>query len=61
MIRELDSRQTPDGAVVVLRWNDETDSVELSIEPVGGQPLSTVVAPDRAADAFQHPYAYFPR
>lgn len=61
MIRELDSRRTPDGDQVVLTWNDETDSVELRLEPSQGPSVSTVVRRERAADAFRHPYAYLPR
>ena len=61
MIRELNSRQTQDGEVIVLMWNDETDSVELRVESSAGLAQSTVVRRERAADAFRHPYAYLPR
>ncbi len=61
MIRELDSRHTQDGERIVLTWNDETDSVELHVEPTTGAAQSTVVRGERAADAFRHPYAYLPR
>lgn len=61
MMRELDARTTPEGDVVVLRWNDETDSVELLVESPRGGTQHVAVEPQDAADAFQHPYAYLPR
>ena len=37
MHRELDSRITPEGDVIGLWWDDETDDVQLVIEPADGE------------------------
>ena len=58
MHRELDSRITPEGDAISLWWDDETDVVELVIEPVAGERCTVPVASDRARDAFWHPWAY---
>ena len=60
MLRELDSRTTPEGDAVALWWDDETDAVQLVLEPAGGPPCTVSVARDRAHDAFWHPWAYVP-
>ena len=60
MHRELDSRITPEGDVIGLWWDDETDVVDLVIEPVAGERCSVPVASERARDAFWHPWAYVP-
>ena len=44
MHRELDSRITPEGDVIGLWWDDETDVVQLVIEPAEGERCSVPVA-----------------
>jgi hypothetical protein len=60
MLRELDSRTTPEGDAVALWWDDETEAVQLVLEPAGGETCTVSVARDRAYDAFWHPWAYVP-
>jgi hypothetical protein len=60
MLRELDTRSTPEGDVVALWWDDETDVVQLVLEPADGDSFSVPVASERAHDAFWHPWAYVP-
>jgi hypothetical protein len=60
MLRELDNRTTPEGDVVAISWDDETGDVQLVFEAASGDTWSTPVAPERAADAFRHPWAYAP-
>jgi hypothetical protein len=60
MHRELDSRITPEGDVIGLWWDDETDVVLLVIEPADGERCSVAIASERAPDAFRHPWAYMP-
>ena len=50
MHRELDSRITPEGDVIGLWWDDETDVVLLVIEPAEGERCSVPVASERARD-----------
>lgn len=62
MIRELDSRTTDSGDLVSLVWNDATDSVELRVQRAAGtEPICLKVPPDRAREAFTHPYVYLPQ
>jgi hypothetical protein len=60
MLRELDSRMTPEGDAVAIWWDDETDDVQLVFEASSGDTWSIPVAPERTADAFRHPWAYAP-
>jgi hypothetical protein len=57
-IRELAARES-DGINVVLLWHPGSDEVTVSVEDVRiGGCFRLAVAPDRALDAFYHPYAY---
>jgi hypothetical protein len=60
MLRELDTRATPEGDTVALWWDDETGDVQLVMDTAAGESWSIAVAPERAADAFCHPWAYAP-
>ncbi len=56
--RELAARNS-DGVHVLLLWHprDNTLSVSVDDERVGDR-FQLAVAPDRALDAFYHPFAY---
>ena len=56
--RELASRES-DGIHVLLLWHPIENALTVSVEDsrVGGG-FQLAVAPDRALDAFYHPYAY---
>jgi hypothetical protein len=58
MPRELAQRST--GPVeITLYWDSGADEVMVElIDRGGGASFQLVVAPDRALDAFHHPYAY---
>ena len=58
--RELAQRQN--GALeVLLLWHAQNGLVELSVRDLAtGRGFHTEVAPDRAIDAFYHPYVYAP-
>jgi hypothetical protein len=57
-IRELAARES-DGINVVLLWHPSRDAVTVSVEDVRvGECFQLAVAPDRALDAFYHPFAY---
>ena len=56
--RELAVRES-DGVHVVLSWNPDDNALTVSVEDGRvGDRFSLAVAPDRALDAFYHPYAY---
>jgi hypothetical protein len=56
--RELAARHS-DGVHVVLLWYPRDDSVTVSVEDSrAGSRFQLAVAPDRALDAFNHPFAY---
>ena len=56
--RELASRES-DGVHVLLLWHPDEDAVSVTVEDVRvGDRLQIAVAPDRALDAFYHPFAY---
>ena len=56
--RELAARES-DGIHVVLLWHPAVNGVSVSVEDARfGDRLEFPVAPDRALDAFYHPYAY---
>jgi hypothetical protein len=58
MARELAHRST--GPVeITLYWDDHGDEVMVElIDRGGGASFKIFVEPDRALDAFHHPYAY---
>jgi hypothetical protein len=56
--RELAARET-DGINILLLWHPGSDALTVSVEDVRvGECFQLAVAPDRALDAFYHPYAY---
>jgi hypothetical protein len=58
--RELALRQSGTLQVLLL-WHAQNDLVELSVRDLStGRGFHTEVAPDRAIDAFYHPYVYAP-
>jgi hypothetical protein len=57
-IRELAARES-DGLHVFLLWHPREDAVTVSVEDAyAGDRFQLAVAPDRALDAFYHPFAY---
>jgi hypothetical protein len=58
LTRELAARES-DGIQVLLLWHPDENTLTVSVEDgrVGGR-FSLAVTPDRALDAFYHPYAY---
>ena len=57
-IRELAARER-DGINVLLLWHPRSNAVTVSVEDVRiGECFQVAVAPDRALDAFYHPFAY---
>lgn len=56
--RELAARES-DGLHVVLLWHPREDALTVSVEDDRlGDRFQLAVAPDRALDAFYHPFAY---
>ncbi len=56
--RELAVRDS-DGVHVVLLWHPAEDAVSVSVEDARvGDCFQIAVAPERALDAFYHPFAY---
>ena len=56
--RELAARET-DGIHVLLLWHPDENAVSVSVEDARlGDRFQIAVAPERALDAFYHPYAY---
>jgi hypothetical protein len=56
--RELAARES-DGIQVLLLWHPEENAVTVSVEDVRiGDRFQLAVAPERALDAFYHPFAY---
>jgi hypothetical protein len=56
--RELAARAS-DGVVVLLLWHPDENAVTVSVEDDRvGDRFQVAVAPDRALDAFYHPFAY---
>jgi alkanesulfonate monooxygenase SsuD/methylene tetrahydromethanopterin reductase-like flavin-dependent oxidoreductase (luciferase family) len=56
--RELAARET-DGIHVRLLWHPDDNAVTVSVEDArAGDRFQLAVAPDRALDAFYHPFAY---
>jgi hypothetical protein len=57
-IRELAVRDS-DGIHVLLLWRPDENALTVSVEDArGGDRFQIPVAPDRALDAFYHPFAY---
>jgi len=56
--RELAARES-DGFNVRLLWHPRENALTVSVEDArGGDCFDLAIAPDRALDAFYHPYAY---
>jgi hypothetical protein len=56
--RELAARET-DGIHVLLLWHPDENAVSVSVEDARvGDRFQIAVAPERALDAFYHPFAY---
>ena len=56
--RELAARER-DGLHVVLLWHPRENALTVSVEDARvGDQFQLAVAPDRALDAFYHPFAY---
>ena len=56
--RELAARDN-DGVHVLLLWHPNENALTVSVEDTrAGRGFRLAVAPDRALDAFYHPYAY---
>ena len=56
--RELAVRDN-DGVHVLLLWHPDENAVTVSVEDARiGDRFQIAVAPDRALDAFYHPFAY---
>ena len=56
--RELAARDT-DGIYVLLLWHPNENALTVSVEDArAGERFQLAVAPDRALDAFYHPFAY---
>lgn len=56
--RELAARES-DGIHVALNWHPEKNALTVSVEDErAGDSFQLTVAPDRALDAFYHPFAY---
>jgi hypothetical protein len=56
--RELAARES-DGVRVLLLWHTRADALTVSVEDARvGESFQFAVAPDRALDAFYHPFAY---
>ena len=56
--RELAARES-DGVLVLLLWHPGENAVTVSVEDArAGDRFQLAVAPERALDAFYHPFAY---
>jgi hypothetical protein len=56
--RELAARES-DGIHVLLLWHPDEDELTVSVEDARvGDRFQLAVAPERALDAFYHPFAY---
>ena len=56
--RELAVRES-DGIHVLLLWNPDENAVTVSVEDERvGDRFQIAIAPERALDAFYHPFAY---
>jgi hypothetical protein len=60
-IRELAARES-DGIHVVLLWHPDENALTVSVDDTrAGDRFQVAVTPDRALDAFYHPFAYATR
>ena len=60
-VPELAQRRSGDVDVLLL-WHPESDRIELCVlDPAIGVSAHVDVPPDKALDAFDHPYAYVAR
>lgn len=58
--REL-ARRVTGGLEVILYWTAGADDTSIEVrQPATGETLAFVVPPQRALDAFYHPFAHFP-
>ena len=56
--RELAARES-DGIHVLLLWHPDENGLTVSVEDArAGDRFELAVAPERALDAFYHPFAY---
>jgi hypothetical protein len=56
--RELAARES-DGIYVLLLWDPQQDAITVSVDDDRvGDGFQLAVPPDRALDAFYHPFAY---
>jgi hypothetical protein len=56
--RELAERDS-DGIHIVLLWHPDENALTVSVDDTrAGDRFQMVVPPDRALDAFYHPFAY---
>ena len=56
--RELAARES-NGIHVLLLWHPDADALTVSVEDARvGDHFQLAVAPDRALDAFYHPFTY---
>jgi hypothetical protein len=56
--RELAARES-DGIHILLLWHPDENALTVSVEDARvGDCFQLAVAPDRALDAFYHPFAY---
>jgi len=56
--RELAARDS-DGIYVVLLWHPDESALTVSVDDArAGDRFQVAVPPDRALDAFYHPFAY---
>jgi hypothetical protein len=56
--RELAARAS-DGISVLLLWHPDEDALTIAVEDARvGDRFQLAIAPDRALDAFYHPFAY---
>ena len=56
--RELAARES-DGIQVLLLWHPDENAVTVSVEDARvGERFELAIAPERALDAFHHPFAY---
>lgn len=59
--REL-ARRTSGGIEVTLYWSAHDSSVSVEVwQPASGETLLLTVSPERALDAFYHPFAHLLR
>ena len=55
--RELAHRSSS-GIDVHLAWNPATDSLVVNVRDLAGPLFTLAVAPEKALDVFNHPFAY---